>query len=94
MSNHVSRRNVSGFTLFVLGVLFSWQSKAEQKLMLSSSEADWTALSETVKEVMCMIQLLGSRKISVKFPVMVRADNIGATYHDMYQIHDISTKHS
>ena len=32
------------------------------------------ALSEAVKEVMFTVQLLGSMKIAVKYPVMVRVD--------------------
>ena len=44
--------------------------------MLLSSEAEWVALSEAVEEVMFMAQLLGNMKISVKFPVKVRLDNI------------------
>ena len=48
--------------------------------MLSSSEAEWVALSEGVKEVMFVTQLLGSTKISVKLPVMTRVDNVGAIF--------------
>ena len=35
------------------------------------------ASHEAVKEVMFVIQLLGSMKIAVKYPVMVRVDNMG-----------------
>ena len=38
------------------------------------------ALSEAVKEVMFVIQLLGSMKILVKYHVMVRVDNVGAIF--------------
>ena len=43
-------------------------------MMLSSSEA------EAVKQVMLMIQLLRSMKILVELPIMVRVDNVGATF--------------
>ena len=33
-----------------------------------------------VKEVMFVIQLLGSMKIAIKYPVMVRVDNVGSIY--------------
>ena len=46
--------------------------------MLLSLEAEWVVLSEAVKEIMIMIQLLRCMKMSVKLPVMVRVDNIGA----------------
>ena len=52
-----------------------------QKIVsLSSSEAEYIALSEAVKEVMSMVQLFGSMKIFVKYAVMVRVDNVGAIF--------------
>ena len=38
------------------------------------------SLSEAVKEVMFVIQVLGSMKISVKYSFMARVDNIGAIF--------------
>ena len=38
------------------------------------------ALSVAAKEVMFLTQLLGSMKMSVKLPVMVRVDNVGALF--------------
>ena len=74
------RRSINGFVLYVSGVLVSWQSKLQKNASLSSSEAVYIAFSEAVKEVMFIIQLLGSMKISVKYSVMARADNIGAIF--------------
>ena len=76
----VSRRSISGLILYVLGVPVSWQFKSQKSVSLSSSEAEYVALSEVVKEVMFVIQLLGSMKIVVKYPVMVRVDNAGAIF--------------
>ena len=64
--------------LYVLGALVSWQSKAQKSVLLSSSEAVHVALYEAVKEVMFVLQLLRSMKISVKLPLMVRVDNVDA----------------
>ena len=54
---------------------------------------EYIALSEAVKEVMLVIQLLGSMKILVKYPVMVRfmASNITTTCHTKHV--DIRYKH-
>ena len=73
----VSRQSISGFILYVLSVLVSWQSKLQNSVSLSSSEIEYIALSEAVKEVMFILQLLGSIKILVEYSVMVRVDNIG-----------------
>ena len=77
MGDPVSRRSISCFILHVLCVLVSLQSKSQKSVLLCSSEAEYVTLSETVKEVL-VIQLLVSMKIVVKYPVMVRVDNIGA----------------
>ena len=42
--------------------------------------AEYIALSEAVKVVMFVVQLLGSMKIAAKYPVMVRVDNVGAIF--------------
>eukprot|EP00956_Cyclotella_meneghiniana_P000877 scaffold1009_cov67-Cyclotella_meneghiniana.AAC.1 len=75
-----SRRSVSGFILYLKGVPISWRSKAQRSVTLSSSEAEWVALSEAVKEIMFVLQLLESMKIKVKLPVTVRVDNVGAIF--------------
>ena len=74
----VSRRSISGFILYFLGLPVSWQSKSQKRTLLSNSEVEYIALSEAVKEVMFMIQLLGSMKIVVQYSVMIRVDNVGA----------------
>ena len=58
IGNLVSRRSMSGFILYVLGVPVSWQSKSQKSVSLSSSEVEYIALSEAVKEVMFVIQIL------------------------------------
>ena len=74
------KRNVSRFILYILGVWVSWTSKAQRSMTLSSLVTEWAALLKTVKEVMFVIQLLGSMKVLVKLPVMVRVDNVGAIF--------------
>ena len=76
----VSRQSISGFILYVLHIPVSWQSKSQKSVSLSISEAEHIALSEAVKEVMFVVQLLGSTKIAVKYPVTVRVDSIGAIF--------------
>ena len=72
----VNRRSIRGFTLYVLDVPVSCQSKSQKSISLSSSEAEYVALSEAVKEVMFVIQLLGCMMISNKYLFTVRIDNI------------------
>ena len=63
----VSRRSISGFILYVLGVPVSWQSKFQKSMSFSSSEADYITLSKDEKEMIFVIQLLRSMKIWLSF---------------------------
>ena len=47
----------------------------QRSMTLSSSEAEWVALTEVVKEDMFIFKFLQSMKISIKFLVTVRVDN-------------------
>ena len=49
-------------------------------MIMSSSEAQWVAFSDTVKEVMFIAKLLQSKKISVELLITVRVDNVRAIF--------------
>ena len=53
----------------------------------------YIALSEAVKEVMFMVQLLGIMKIAVKYPVTVRVDRIDAIFMAINITTTCHTKH-
>ena len=76
----VSKRSISGFVLYVLDIPVSWRSKSQKSISLSSSEVEHITLTEAVREVMFVPKLLESTQIVVKYPVMVRVDNIGAIF--------------
>jgi hypothetical protein len=46
-----SRISVTGFIMYLLGVPIFWRSKAQKGVTLSSSEAEYVAMSEAVKEI-------------------------------------------
>ena len=46
-----TRISVTGFILYLLGVPISWKSKSQQGVTMSSSEAEFVALSEAAKEI-------------------------------------------
>ena len=89
----VSRWNISGFILYVIGILVSWWSKSQKSISLSSSEEEYIALSEAVKEVIFVAQLLERMQIVVKYPVTLRVDNVGAIFMASNIVTMSSTKH-
>jgi hypothetical protein len=56
------------------------RSKAKVIVALSSSEAEFYAVSETVKEILFVVQVLLDMGIPVKTPITVKVDNMGAVF--------------
>ena len=50
-SNKEDGRSVTGYVLYFMGVPIAWKSKAQKHCSLSSSESEYIAISELVKEV-------------------------------------------
>ena len=75
-----TRISVAGFVLYLMGVPISWKSKGMKSVTLSSSEAEYVALSEAAKEVKFVYQVLRSLDLNVKLPIIIRVDNIGAIF--------------
>jgi hypothetical protein len=74
------RKSVSGFIVYVLGCPISWKSRKQKAVTLSSSEAEYVAISELCAEIMFLKQVLEFLKIKVALPIIVRVDNVGAIY--------------
>lgn len=75
-----NRISVTGFIVYLCGVAISWKSKGQKSVTLSSSEAEFVALSEGAKDIKFVVQVLLSMGIPVKLPVIVRVDNVGAIF--------------
>ncbi len=75
-----TRISVTGFCVFLMGVPISWKSRAQRSVTLSSSEAEFVALSEDAKEIKFIVQVLLSIGIKVQLPVIVCMDNVGAIF--------------
>ncbi len=87
---HVS---VTGFCIFLLGVPICWQSRGQRSISLSLSKAKYVTLSEVAKEVMSVAQVMMSMGIPVKFPIIVRVDNVRAIFMSKNVTTNQRTKH-
>jgi hypothetical protein len=74
------RKSVSGSIVMVSGVPISWKSKGQNTVSLSSTEAEYIALSETVREAKFISQVLEVMHIEYKKPINIHVDNIGAIF--------------
>ena len=75
-----NRMSITGFIIFVHGVPITWKSRQQKSLAMSSSEAEYYALTEAAKEVKFVVQILMTMGVNVILPVIVRVDNIGAIW--------------
>ena len=51
-----------------------------KSVVLSTTEAEYVAVSEVVKEIKCLYQLLMSMGIKVPLPIKIKVDNVGAIW--------------
>jgi hypothetical protein len=89
-----SRKSVSGYMIFVSDVLVCWRSKSQAAISLSSSEAEMYALTEAVKEVPFIVQVLLFMNVKIKLPVQVMVDNMGAIYMSENSMPSARTRHA
>jgi len=75
-----TRISVFGYVIYFCGAPIAWKSKAGKSVTLSSTEAEYFAMSEVAKEIMFVKQVLDSMGINLELPIKVRVDNVGAIY--------------
>jgi hypothetical protein len=93
-ANKETRKSTTGFLVTIGGCLVSWQSKAQPSVTLSSTEAEYVALSMCAQEIKFIMMLLD--EIAAKFvetPSILREDNTGAIFTAKNQQIGARTKH-
>jgi hypothetical protein len=53
-----TRCSVSGYIIFFMGVAILWRSKLQKTVSMSSSEAEYYAISEAARDIKFVIQIL------------------------------------
>ncbi|XP_036319460.1 inositol polyphosphate-5-phosphatase A [Rhagoletis pomonella] len=73
------RKSFTGYAFFFGGSAFSWESKKQQTVALSSTEAEYVALSSAAKESIYLRKLWQELKLFDKGgPIMINSDNMSA----------------
>ena len=76
------------------GIPVAWKSKNMKSVVLSATEAEYVAVSEVVKEIKVLYQMLRSMEIKVPLPIKVQVDNVGAFWLANNRSLSERTKHS
>ena len=64
-----------------------------ESVVLSTTEAEYMALSEVAKELKFIVQLLQTMNIEVKLPITVHVDNVGGIWLSNNRTTSDTTKH-
>ena len=88
-----TRISVTGFIVYLLDVPICWRSKGQRSVALSSTEAEYVAISEAAKEIKFIYYLLTDIHVKVKLPIVVKTDNVGAIFMSENASTGVRTRH-
>lgn len=88
-----TRRSTTGYVFQLAGGSISWASKLQPTVALSSTEAEYMALSAGVQEALYLRQLLEDLGYQQKSATVIREDNQGCIALAGNPIHHRRTKH-
>jgi len=87
-----TRRSTSGYFIKLAGGLISWTTKAQKTVALSSTEAEYMALSDCSRQVVWMHTLMGELGYSLK-PIPICGDNQGSIFIASNPVTERRSKH-
>ena len=93
VSDKETRISVFGYIIYFCGIPIAWRSKGMKSVVLSTTEAEYMALSEVVKELKFIVQLLQTMNIEVELPITVHVDSVGAIWLSNNRTTSDRTKH-
>ena len=85
--------SVFGYIIYFCEIPIAWISKQMKSVVLSTTEAEYMALSEVVKELKFILQLLQTMNIELELPITVHVDNVGAIWLSNNRTTNNRTKH-
>jgi len=87
------RRSISGYVFMLAGSPISWQAKKQTTIALSTTEAEYSALTQATKEAIWLQNLLKDLGMTKYAPKAINVDNQGAIALAENPIHHARTKH-
>nr|GEY08255.1 hypothetical protein [Tanacetum cinerariifolium] len=90
---HDDRQSMRRFAIYLGSNLVSWTARKQRMVLRSSTEAEHTALADTVVELTWLQALLNELGIRSSSTPILWCDNVGATYLSANHIFHARTKH-
>ena len=79
-ANKNDRRSVTCYLIRLNGSTIAWKSKKQSLTTLSSTEAEYVALSQCACELKFLFQLLNELGVSLQIPIVIHEDNAGTLF--------------
>ena len=92
-SDKETRKGIFGYIIYFCEIPIAWRSKEMKSVVLSTTEAEYMALSEVVKELKFIVQLLQTMNVEVECPITVHMDNVEAIWLSNNRTTSDWTKH-
>ena len=91
-SDNTTHRSQSGYFISLAGGLVTWTSRAQKTIALSSTEAEYMALSDCSRQVVWMHTLLGELGYHLR-PIPICGDNQGSIFIASNPVTEKRSKH-
>jgi len=88
-----TRKSTTGYVFFLSDGVISWGSKKQSTVALSTTEAEYMALTETTKEAIWLRRILSELGFTRQEPTVVYEDNQSAIALANNPVHHGRTKH-
>jgi hypothetical protein len=88
-----TRRSTTGYTFILSGGSVAWATQKQRTVALSSTEAEYMALTECVKHAEWTISLLDQLNFEIDLPLEIYSDSLGARAIAKNSVHHKRTKH-
>ncbi|KAH7431214.1 hypothetical protein KP509_08G036600 [Ceratopteris richardii] len=76
--DHVTMQSTSGYVYLLAGAAVAWQSKKQDRVTLSSTEAEYVAMTLALKEGLWLNTLLEETKLVPNQPLLLHCDNLSS----------------
>jgi hypothetical protein len=87
-----NRKSVTGYMVNLAGAIFSWNSRAQKTVALSSTEAEYMSLSDTSRQLVWIKNLMSELDIQL-CPIPLFGDNQGSIFLASNPVQEKRIKH-
>jgi len=92
-ANHNDQKSTSGYVFLAAGGVITWKSKKQTTIALSTTEAEYIALSEAGREASWLRNLYGELRYCQISPTIIKGDNDGSVSMEKNQQFHHRSKH-